>query len=56
MNFKVGSNVATINGQNVTLPAAVQLKNNIPTLPLKTIADRTGYKIIYVNGNYTVYK
>lgn len=56
MNFKVGSNVVNINGQNVTLPAAVQLKNNIPTLPLKTIADRTGYKIIYVNGNYTVYK
>ncbi|MGG1657907.1 copper amine oxidase N-terminal domain-containing protein [Brevibacillus sp. NRS-1366] len=56
MQFKVGSNIANINGQNVTLPAAVQLKNNIPTLPLKTIADRTGYKIIYVNGNYTVYK
>lgn len=56
MQFKVGSNVATINGQNVTLPAAVQWKNNIPTLPLRTIADRTGYKIIYVNGNYTVYK
>lgn len=56
MQFNVGSSVANINGQNVTLPAAVQLKNNIPTLPLKTIADRTGYKIIYVNGNYTVYK
>ncbi|HBZ82524.1 MULTISPECIES: copper amine oxidase N-terminal domain-containing protein [Brevibacillus] len=56
MQFKVGSNIVNVNGQNVTLPAAVQLKNNIPTLPLKTIADRTGYKIIYVNGNYTVYK
>ncbi|NQF17429.1 copper amine oxidase N-terminal domain-containing protein [Brevibacillus sp. HB1.3] len=56
MQFKVGSNVATINGKNVTLPAAVQLKNNVPTLPLKTITERTGYKIIYVNGNYTVYK
>ncbi|GED60574.1 copper amine oxidase N-terminal domain-containing protein [Brevibacillus formosus] len=56
MQFKVGSNVATVNGKNVTLPAAVQLKNNVPTLPLKTITERTGYKIIYVNGNYTVYK
>ncbi|BAH41089.1 hypothetical protein BBR47_01120 [Brevibacillus brevis NBRC 100599] len=56
MQFKVGSNVATINGKNVTLPTAVQLKNNVPTLPLKTITERTGYKIIYVNGNYTVYK
>lgn len=56
MQFKVGSNVATINGQNVTLPTAVQVKSNIPTLPLRTITDRTGYKIIFVNGNYTVYK
>ncbi|MGZ0051333.1 copper amine oxidase N-terminal domain-containing protein [Brevibacillus gelatini] len=56
MQFKVGSNIMNVNGQNVTLPTAVQLKNNIPTLPLKAIADRTGYKIIYVNGNYTMYK
>ncbi|QRG67808.1 copper amine oxidase N-terminal domain-containing protein [Brevibacillus choshinensis] len=56
MQFKVGSNVATINGQNVTLPVAVQLKNKIPTLPLRTITDRTGHKIVFVNGNYTVYK
>lgn len=56
MQFKVGSNVATINGQNVTLPVAVQAKNKIPALPLRTITDRTGYNIIYVNGNYTVYK
>ncbi|MBY0052359.1 copper amine oxidase N-terminal domain-containing protein [Brevibacillus agri] len=56
MQFKVGSNIMNVNGQNVTLPTAVQLKNNIPALPLKAIADRTGYKIIYVNGNYTVYK
>lgn len=56
MQFKVGSNVATVNGQNVTLPVAVQLKNKIPALPLRTITDRTGYKIIFVNGNYTVYK
>lgn len=56
MQFKVGSNVATINGQNVTLPTAVQVKSNSPTLPLRTITDRTGYKIIFVNGNYTVYK
>lgn len=53
MQFKVGSNIMNVNGQNVTLPTAVQLKNNIPALPLKAIADRTGYKIIYVNGNYT---
>lgn len=43
MQFKVGSNVATVNGQNVTLP-------------LRAITDRTGYKIIFVNGNYTIYK
>ncbi|MFD2370166.1 copper amine oxidase N-terminal domain-containing protein [Brevibacillus sp. GCM10020057] len=56
MQFKVGSNVATVNGQNVTLPVAVQLKNKIPALPLRAITDRTGYKIIFANGNYTIYK
>lgn len=56
MQFKVGSNIATVNGKNVTLPVAVQLKNNIPALPLKAITERTGYKIVFVNGNYTVYK
>lgn len=56
MQFKVGSNIATVNGQNITLPVAVQLKNNIPVIPLRFVMDRTGYNIIYVNGNYTVYK
>lgn len=56
MQFKVGSNVATVNGQNMTLPTAVQLKNNIPTIPLRFVMDRTGYQIVYVNGNYIVYK
>lgn len=56
MQFKVGSNIATVNGQNITMPVAVQLKNNIPVIPLRFVMDRTGYQIIYVNGNYTVYK
>lgn len=56
MQFTVGSNVATVNGQKVTMPAAVQLKNNIPVVPLRFVTDRSGHKIIYVNGNYTVYK
>lgn len=56
MQFTVGSNVATVNGQKVTLPAAVQLKNNVPCVPLRTVTDRTGYKVVYVNDNYTVYK
>lgn len=56
MQFKVGSNVATVNNQNITLPTAVQLKNNIPTIPLRFVMDRSGYQIVYVNGNYIVYK
>lgn len=56
IQFRVGSNVATVNGQNVTMPAAVQLRNNVPVIPLRFVTDRTGYKIIYVNGIYTVYR
>ena len=56
MQFTVGSKVATVNGQSVTMPEAVQLRNNIPVIPLRFVADRTGYKIIYVNGIYTVYR
>lgn len=56
MQFKVGSNVATVNNQNITLPTAVQLKNNIPTIPLRFVMERSGYQIVYVNGNYIVYK
>lgn len=56
MQFKVGSKVATVNGQNVTMAEAVQLRGNMPVIPLRFVAERTGYKIIFVNGIYTVYR
>ncbi|WP_421617325.1 copper amine oxidase N-terminal domain-containing protein [Brevibacillus sp. TJ4] len=56
MQFTVGSKTATVNGQSITLPEAVQLRNNIPVIPLRAVAERTGYQIIYVNGIYTVYR
>ncbi|WP_255433604.1 copper amine oxidase N-terminal domain-containing protein [Brevibacillus sp. LEMMJ03] len=56
IQFTVGSKTATVNGKAVTLPVAVQARNNMPVVPLRFVAERTQYKITYYNGNYTVYK
>ncbi|UYZ13588.1 copper amine oxidase N-terminal domain-containing protein [Brevibacillus sp. WF146] len=56
IQFTVGSKTATVNGKAVTLPVAVQARNNMPVVPLRFVAEQTQYKITYYNGNYTVYK
>lgn len=56
IQFKVGSNVATVNGKAVTLPVAVQARNNVPVVPLRFVLDQLQYKISYNNGSYAVFK
>lgn len=55
MRFTVGSNKAKVGGQEVTLPAAVQLKNNMPMIPMKFVADNLGYKIGWDAKTSTVF-
>ncbi|USG65916.1 copper amine oxidase N-terminal domain-containing protein [Brevibacillus ruminantium] len=56
IQFKVGSNIATVNGKNVTLPVAVQARNNVPVVPLRFVLDQLQYKISFNNGHYAVFK
>ncbi|MBG9788654.1 stalk domain-containing protein [Brevibacillus laterosporus] len=54
MTFKVGSNVVNINGKNYTLPSAVQLKNNVPMLPIRTITDNLRFNLAWDNASSSV--
>ncbi|TPG73343.1 copper amine oxidase N-terminal domain-containing protein [Brevibacillus laterosporus] len=54
MTFKVGSNVVNINGKNYTMPAAVQLKNNVPMLPIRTITDNLRFNLSWDNASSSV--
>ncbi|PPA93745.1 stalk domain-containing protein [Brevibacillus laterosporus] len=54
MTFKVGSNVVNINGKNYTLPSAVQLKNNVPMLPIRTITDNLRFNLSWDNASSSV--
>lgn len=55
LRFTVGSNKAKVGGQEVTLPAAVQLKNNMPMIPIKFVADNLGYKLGWDAKTSTVF-
>ncbi|GAA4709653.1 copper amine oxidase N-terminal domain-containing protein [Brevibacillus fulvus] len=54
----VGSNQAVIGNTSVTLPTAVQLKNGMPMVPVRAIAEKLGYKVGYdpKTGAFYVYK
>ncbi|AKF95343.1 stalk domain-containing protein [Brevibacillus laterosporus] len=54
MSFKVGSKVVNINGKNYTLPTAVQLKNNVPMLPIRTITDNLRFNLAWDNASSSV--
>ncbi|QOT00739.1 DUF2808 domain-containing protein [Brevibacterium sp. JNUCC-42] len=54
MVFKVGSKNVTINGKNITLPDAVQLKNNIPMLPIRTITDNLRFNMAWDEASSSV--
>jgi hypothetical protein len=56
IQFRVGSNTATVNGKTYTLPTQVQLRNNMPLIPLRFVCDTLQYKILYHAGNYTITK
>ncbi|RNB58567.1 copper amine oxidase N-terminal domain-containing protein [Brevibacillus gelatini] len=45
MKFTVGSNKAKVGTQEITLPAAVALKNGMPMIPVRTVTDNLGYKV-----------
>ncbi|MFY0543224.1 copper amine oxidase N-terminal domain-containing protein [Brevibacillus sp. H7] len=45
LRFTVGSNKAKVGAQEVTLPTAVTMKNNMPMIPIKFVADNLGYKV-----------
>jgi hypothetical protein len=55
LRFSVGSNKAKVGGQEVTLPAAVQMKNNMPMIPIKFVADNLGYKLGWDAKTSTVF-
>ncbi|QDX93507.1 DUF2808 domain-containing protein [Brevibacillus laterosporus] len=54
MVFKVGSKNVTINGKNITLTDAVQLKNNIPMLPIRTITDNLRFNMAWDEASSSV--
>ncbi|QIC04429.1 copper amine oxidase N-terminal domain-containing protein [Brevibacillus sp. 7WMA2] len=54
MSFKVGSKVVNINGKNYTLPTPVQLKNNVPMLPIRTITDNLRFNLAWDNASSSV--
>lgn len=45
IKFTVGSNIAKVNNVNVKLPVAVQVKNGVPMLPMRMIADTLKFKL-----------
>lgn len=47
MRFTVGSNIARVGINNVTMPAPVTLKNGMPMIPLRFVADQIGYKVLW---------
>ncbi|MGC5325959.1 stalk domain-containing protein [Brevibacillus sp. SYSU BS000544] len=47
IQFKAGSNKAKVNGKEVTLPVAPQMKNNTLMVPLKFVAETLGATVSY---------
>lgn len=58
LRFTVGSNKAQVGNASVTIPAAVSLKNNMPMVPVKFIADQLGYKVVWeaATSSIVIYK
>lgn len=54
MVFKVGSKNVTINGKNFTMTDTVQLKNNIPMLPIRTITDNLRFNMAWDQASSSV--
>ncbi|ERM18588.1 stalk domain-containing protein [Brevibacillus halotolerans] len=54
MVFKVGSKVVSINGKNYNMTDAVQLKNNIPMLPIRTITDNLRFNMSWDEASSSV--
>lgn len=54
MVFKVGSKVVSINGKNYTMTDAVQLKNNVPMLPIRTITDNLRFNLAWDESSSSV--
>ncbi|MCR8939067.1 stalk domain-containing protein [Brevibacillus laterosporus] len=54
MVFKVGSKVVSINGKNYTMTDAVQLKNNVPMLPIRTITDNLRFNLAWDEATSSV--
>ncbi|XOS94135.1 stalk domain-containing protein [Brevibacillus laterosporus] len=52
--FKVGSKVVSINGKNYTMTDAVQLKNNVPMLPIRTITDNLRFNLAWDEATSSV--
>ncbi|RFB35357.1 stalk domain-containing protein [Brevibacillus sp. VP] len=54
MVFKVGSKIVSINGKNYTMTDAVQLKNNVPMLPIRTITDNLRFNLAWDEATSSV--
>lgn len=55
IKFTVGSNKAKVGSTEVTLPVAVQLKNGMPMLPIRMIADNLKYNTGWDSATSSVY-
>lgn len=58
IKFTIGSNKAKVGSTEVTMPVAVQLKNGMPMLPIRMIADNLKYKSGWdaATGSVYIYK
>jgi hypothetical protein len=52
--FTDGSDVATVNGKELKLPAKVTLKDGLPVLPLNLLLDQLGYSYTLTDEKLTV--
>jgi hypothetical protein len=55
IKLTVGSKTARVGGKDVTLPAPVTLKNNMPMIPIRFVTDTLGYKVGWDAKTSSVY-
>ncbi|WP_035297909.1 copper amine oxidase N-terminal domain-containing protein [Brevibacillus thermoruber] len=55
IKLTVGAKTARVNGKEVTLPAPVALKNNMPMIPIRFVTDSLGYKVGWDAKTSSVY-
>ena len=47
LEFKCGSDIMKVSGEEIKLPAPVMLIDGVPAIPLKVVCDKVGYTYTY---------